>query len=55
MLKDHNAVMPERLELAAPRFRVKHSNIEPLRSLELVYAIDSDHQLYNSLLILIEN
>ena len=29
---DHNAVMPVRLEPAAPRSRVKHSTTEPLRS-----------------------
>ena len=28
----HNAVMQERLEPAAPRFRVKHSTTEPLHS-----------------------
>ena len=33
LLKDHNAVMPERLEPEAPRSRVKHSTTEPLRSL----------------------
>ena len=33
MLKDHNAVTPVRLELAALRSRVKHSTTEPLRSL----------------------
>ena len=30
LLKDHNAVTPVRLELAAPRSRVKHSTTEPL-------------------------
>ena len=33
LLKDHNAVMPVRLEPADPRFRVKHSTTEPLCSL----------------------
>ena len=33
LLKDHNAVMPVRLEPAAPRSQVKHSTTEPLRSL----------------------
>ena len=32
LLKDHNAVTPVRLELAAPRSRVKHSTTEPLRT-----------------------
>ena len=32
LLKDHNTVTPVRLEPAAPRSRVKHSNIEPLCS-----------------------
>ena len=32
LLKDHNAVMPVRLEPAAPWSRVKHSTTEPLRS-----------------------
>ena len=35
LLKDHNAVTPVRLEPAAPRFQVKHSTTEPLRSLNL--------------------
>ena len=34
MLKDHNAVTPVRLELAASWSRVKHSSTEPLRSLD---------------------
>ena len=34
MLKDHNAVMPVRLEPTASRSRVKHSTTEPLRSLK---------------------
>ena len=33
LLKDHNAVTPVRLEPAAPRYRVKRSTTEPLRSL----------------------
>ena len=33
LLKDHNAVMPVRLEPAASRSRVKHFTTEPLRSL----------------------
>ena len=32
LLKDHNAVMPVRLEPAASRSRVKHSTTESLRS-----------------------
>ena len=32
LLKDHNAVTPVRLELAASRSRVEHSTTEPLRS-----------------------
>ena len=35
LLKDHNAVTPVRLELVAPRSRVKHSTTEPLRSLRV--------------------
>ena len=31
LLKDHNTVMPVRLEPAASRSRVKHSTTEPLR------------------------
>ena len=37
LLKDYNAVMPVRREPAAPRYRVKHSTTEPLRSLQSVY------------------
>ena len=33
LAQDHNAVMPERLEPADARSRVKHSTTEPLRSL----------------------
>ena len=33
LLEDHNAVTPVRLELVAPRSRVKHSTTEPLCSL----------------------
>ena len=33
LLEYHNAVMPVRLEPAAPRSRVKHSTTEPLHSL----------------------
>ena len=32
LAQGHNAVMPVRLELGAPRSRVKHSTTEPLRS-----------------------
>ena len=32
LAQGHNTVMPVRLELAAPRSRVKHSTTEPLRS-----------------------
>ena len=34
-LKDHNAVMPVRLEPATSRSRVKHSTTEPLRTYTL--------------------
>ena len=37
LLKDHSAVMPVRLEPAAPRSRVKHSTTEPLRSRSMKY------------------
>ena len=39
MLKDHNAVTPVRLELAAPPSRVKHSTTEPLGSLTLIFSL----------------
>ena len=32
LAQEHNAVMPVRLEPAAPQSRVKHSTTEPLRS-----------------------
>ena len=32
LVQGHDAVMPMRLEPAAPRSRVKHSTTEPLRS-----------------------
>ena len=40
--KDHNAVTPLRLELAASQSRVKHSTTEPLRSLK-IQCISEDH------------
>ena len=37
LLKDHNAVTPLRLKPTASRSRVKHSTIEPLRSLSMLW------------------
>ena len=39
---------PVRLEPAAPRFRVKHSTTEPLRSLNNVYFDNMVSQIYPS-------
>ena len=46
LLKDHNAVTPVRLEPAALQSRVKHSTIEPLRSLDSMCSQSrfKDHQ-----------
>ena len=40
LLKDHNTVVPVRLEPAALRSRVKHSTTEPLRSPDQRCALD---------------
>ena len=41
LAQGHNAVMPVRLEPAAPRSQVKHSTTEPLHSLDVNYMINT--------------
>ena len=46
LLKDHNPVMPVRLEPTALRSRVKHSTTEPLRSLQAFYKLQPWKQTF---------
>ena len=57
-LKDHNAVMPVRLESAAPRSRIKYSTTEPLRSLASLVMPNCDSKgifFYPTLTLMIDS
>ena len=51
LLKDHNTVMPVRLEPAASRSRVKHSTTEPLRSHGICTKLQSVISLFKASIV----